>query len=170
MSVWQEIWQTVLSEFSDIPDVEQATRITLRLLMAAILGGLLGSERELSGKAAGLRTHILVAIGSTVFILVPQQTGVPAADLSRVMQGVVAGVGFLGAGAIIMGSNKEKVTGLTTAASIWITAAIGVTIGVGREATALLSTLLALSVLSTIPWIARLFQRATKKRKHAGTE
>ena len=65
--MWQEVWNTVLSEFSDIPDATQITRITLRLLVAAALGGLLGYEREKQGKSAGVRTHMLVAIGAALF-------------------------------------------------------------------------------------------------------
>ena len=156
MSVWQEIWNTVLSEFSDIPNAAELTRVTLRLLIAAILGGLLGYERELKGKAAGLRTHMLVAVGAALFVLIPQQAGASVADLTRVLQGLIAGVGFLGAGAIIMGNQQVEAKGLTTAASIWLTAAIGVAAGMGRESTAVLSTLLALLILSVIPMVERL--------------
>lgn len=153
--MWQEIWNTVLSEFSDIPDATQITRITLRLLVAAALGGLLGYEREQEGKSAGVRTHMLVAIGAALFVLIPQQAGASTADLTRVMQGLVAGVGFLGAGAIILGTKQVEARGLTTAAGIWVTAAIGVAAGMGRESTAVLSTLVALFVLSVVPWIVR---------------
>ena len=155
MSMWQEIWNTVLSEFSDIPDATQITRITLRLLVAAALGGLLGYEREQEGKSAGVRTHMLVAIGAALFVLIPQQAGASTADLTRVLQGLIAGVGFLGAGAIILGTKKVETQGLTTAAGIWVTAAIGVAAGMGRESTAVLSTLVALFVLSVVPWIIR---------------
>lgn len=153
--MWQEIWNTVLSEFSDIPDPTQITRITLRLLVAAALGGLLGYEREKQGKSAGVRTHMLVAIGAALFVLIPQQAGASTADLARVLQGLVAGVGFLGAGAIILGTNQVETRGLTTAAGIWVTAAIGVAAGMGRESTAILSTFVALVVLSVVPWIGR---------------
>ena len=155
MSMWQEIWNTVLSEFSDIPDATQITRIALRLLVAAALGGLLGYEREQEGKSAGVRTHMLVAIGAALFVLIPQQAGASAADLTRVLQGLIAGVGFLGAGAIILGTKQVETQGLTTAAGIWVTAAIGVAAGMGRESTAILSTLVALFVLSVVPWIVR---------------
>lgn len=151
--MWQEIWNTVLSEFADIPDATQVTRITLRLLVAAILGGLLGYERERQGKSAGVRTHMLVAIGAALFVLIPQQAGASGADLSRVLQGLIAGVGFLGAGAIIMGTKEVETRGLTTAAGIWVTAAIGVAAGMGRESTAVLSTLISLLILSVVPWI-----------------
>lgn len=153
--MWQEIWNTVLSEFSDIPDVTQITRIALRLLVAAALGGLLGYEREQQGKSAGVRTHMLVAIGAALFVLIPQQAGASAADISRVLQGLIAGVGFLGAGAIILGTKQVETRGLTTAAGIWVTAAIGVAVGMGRESTAVLSTLVALFILSVVPWILR---------------
>ncbi|AYL03363.1 MgtC/SapB family protein [Raoultella ornithinolytica] len=155
MEMWQEIWNTVLSEFSDVPDAEQVTRITLRLLVAATLGGLLGYEREQQGKSAGVRTHMMVAIGAALFVLIPQQAGASSADLSRILQGLIAGVGFLGTGAIIMGNREVETRGLTTAASIWVTAAIGVAAGMGRETTAVLSTLIALLILSVVPWIYR---------------
>lgn len=155
MKLWQEIWSTVLSEFSDIPDATQITRITLRLLVAAILGGLLGYEREQKGKSAGIRTHMLVAIGAAMFVLIPQQAGVSTTDLTRVLQGLIAGVGFLGAGTIIVGTQQAETRGLTTAAGIWVTAAIGVAAGMGRESTAVLCTVVALFVLSVIPWLTR---------------
>ena len=159
--MWQEVWNTVLSEFSDIPDATQITRITLRLLVAAALGGLLGYERESKGKSAGVRTHMLVAIGAALFVLIPQQAGASSADLSRVLQGLIAGVGFLGAGAIILGTKQVETQGLTTAAGIWVTAAIGVAAGMGRESTAVLSTLVALFVLSVVPWIVRRHRKLT---------
>lgn len=153
MSMWPEIWNTVQSEFSDIPDATQIVRITLRLLIAGILGGLLGYEREQKGKSAGVRTHMLVAIGAALFVLIPQQAGASTADLTRVLQGLTAGVGFLGAGAIILGSKQEDTRGLTTAAGVWVTAAIGIAAGMGRESTAVLATLVALFVLAVVPWI-----------------
>lgn len=146
--------QTVLAEFSDLGDVEQITRVLLRLLLAAVLGGVLGYERESQGKAAGIRTHMLVAMGAALFVLVPEQGGMTVADLSRVIQGVVAGVGFLGAGAILKLRSEEQVLGLTTAAGVFMTAAIGVACGLGRESTALLSTVLALAVLALVPRVA----------------
>jgi putative Mg2+ transporter-C (MgtC) family protein len=155
MDVWQEIWNTVRSEFSDIPDVAQVTLIIVRLLVAVALGGLLGWERELRGKAAGVRTHMLVAAGAALFVLIPQQAGASLADMSRVMQGLIAGVGFLGAGAIILGNQQVSTRGLTTAAGIWLTAAIGVAAGFGREATAVLATFIALLIFVAVPWALR---------------
>lgn len=155
---WQEIVDTIRQEFSDISDAAVVTRIILRLVIAAILGGLLGFEREQKGKAAGLKTHMLVALGSALFVLIPQQVGVSDADLTRVLQGLVAGIGFLGAGTIIKGNGEEQITGLTTAAGVWLTAAIGVAAGMGREATALLSTVLALLILYSVPKLMQRFE------------
>lgn len=149
--MWNRIVDTVAAEFSDAVDAEQITRILVRLLLAALLGGVLGYQREQQGKAAGIRTHMLVAMGAALFVLVPQQGGMQVADMSRVIQGVIAGIGFLGAGAIIKNKSEENVLGLTTAAGVWMTAAIGIACGLGREATAVLSTLLALAVLALVP-------------------
>ena len=148
---WQPITQTIAAEFSDVPDAAQVTRIVVRLGVAALLGGVLGWEREHAGKAAGVRTHMLVAMGAALFVLVAQQSGIAAADNSRVLQGIIAGVGFLGAGTILKGDAEGQVKGLTTAAGIWLTAAIGVAAGLGLESTAVLSTALALVVLWVIP-------------------
>jgi putative Mg2+ transporter-C (MgtC) family protein len=151
--MWNQIWGTVVAEFSDLHDVAEITRVCVRLLVAMVLGGLLGYERELRGTAAGLRTHMLVAVGAALFVLVPLQAGTQLADMSRVLQGVIAGIGFLGAGAIIK-LGEQQVRGVTTAASIWATAAIGIAAGMGREATAILSTVFALIILAAIRRVA----------------
>lgn len=148
---WQQVVDTVISEFSDLPNITEVTRITLRLLIAATLGGLLGFEREQRGKAAGMRTHMLVALGAALFVLIPQQAGISDADLTRVIQGVVVGVGFLGAGTILKSTNEETIKGLTTAAGLWLTAAIGIAAGLGREASAVLSAILALIIFYLMP-------------------
>ncbi len=163
-SVLQEVADTIVSEFSDGADAEQITRVVLRLLTAALLGGLLGWEREQQGHAAGVRTHMLVAMGAALFVLASQQMGMQADDLSRVIQGVTAGVGFLCAGTILKGDKTADVKGLTTAAGIWLTAAIGVAAGLGREFTALLGTLLALAILSLVPLVVKLFGKRQEAR------
>jgi putative Mg2+ transporter-C (MgtC) family protein len=162
--IWLEIWTAARNEFADIPDVAEATRIVLRLGMAVLLGGLLGYERERSGKAAGLRTHMLVALGAAIFVLVPLQGGMDVGDLSRVLQGVIAGIGFLGAGAIIKLGAEREIRGLTTSASIWMTAAIGVAAGMGREATAVVSTLMALFVLAVLRRVEARISESQEKR------
>lgn len=156
--IWEQVSSTIATEFSDLNDVAELTRVSVRLIIAAILGGLLGFEREQRGKSAGIKTHMLVCIGAALFVLIPQQAGlVSEADLSRVMQGIISGIGFLGAGAILKKGDDEKdLKGLTTAAGIWLTAAIGVAAGLGRESSAILCTVLALMVLIIIPKIAGL--------------
>ena len=147
---WDEVWDTVREEFTDIGDGAGIVRIVVRLLVAVALGGVLGWERESVGAPAGLRTHMLVSLGSALFVLIPLQAGMRFEDLSRVLQGITAGIGFLGAGAILKQTARNDVRGLTTAASIWLTAALGVAAGMGREATALLSTLFALVILAIL--------------------
>lgn len=157
---------TVAKDFSDVGDAEQFTRLAVRLLVAAVLGGILGLQRERHGEAAGVRTHMLVALGA-LFVLVPQQWGMDEADLSRVIQDVVAGVGFLCAGSILR-SDDDQVRGLTTAAGIWLTAATGVAAGLGREMTAALSALLALAILSMEGPLRRLAGRSEKDNEDPG--
>ena len=130
--LWVQVSETIAAEFSDVPDAAQATRIVVRLGMAALLGGLLGYEREHAGKAAGVRTHMLVAMGAALLVLTAEQAGVQPADNSRVLQGIIAGIGFLGAGTILKGDAESQVRGLTTAAGIWLTAAIGVPHDAGK--------------------------------------
>lgn len=149
------IWHTLLDEFSDLSDIEQGTRVTLRLVLAALLGGLLGLEREQQGKEAGVRTHMLVSLGAALFVMVPDIAGAMDDAMSRVIQGVVAGVGFLGAGTILKSDRHDEVRGLTTAAGIWLTAAIGVTVGMGYEATALLAAGMAFVILHLVPLLVR---------------
>ena len=164
---WQEVVETLRSEFSDITDASQLTRVTIRLVIAAVLGGILGFEREHKGKAAGVRTHMLVCMGAALFVLVPRLAGADDAALSRVVQGIVAGIGFLGAGPILKGDklNSHQVKGLTTAAGLWMTAAIGIAAGMGRETTAVLSTILALVIFSLVPRIVERFDPPEAKEK-----
>lgn len=157
--MWEQMATVVSQEFSDLPDAAEATRILLRLSLAALLGGLLGIEREAKGKAAGVRTHMMVAMGAAMFVVASQQFDIQPADMSRVLQGVIAGVGFLGAGTILKGDAESQVKGLTTAAGIWLTAAIGVAAGLGREATAVLSALLALAIFALVPHLVRFIDK-----------
>lgn len=149
----EEIWSAIVREFSDIPDASTLTLITVRLVVAAMLGGILGYERERKGRSAGVRTHMLVAVGAALFVIGPLQSGIEVGDLSRVLQGVVQGIGFLGAGAIMVRSAQHQIEGLTTAASIWATAGIGIIAGLGLEATAVLSTTIVLLILAVVPLI-----------------
>lgn len=153
------IGNTMISEFSEFDNLAEVTVVLIRMLLAAVLGGLLGLEREQRGKPAGLRTHMLVCMGAALFILIPQQAGISDEEMSRVIQGVIAGIGFLCAGAIIKGDDEQHLTGLTTAAGIWFTAAIGVAVGLGREQTAVLCAILAWIVLFVVPNFSRLLRK-----------
>lgn len=150
MAWYEQVWLTIQGEFSDLGDVDDITRIVVRLLVAILLGGLLGYERESAGASAGLRTHMLVSLGSALFVLIPLQAGMKIEDVSRVLQGVTAGIGFLGAGAILKQKDQNDIKGLTTAASVWLTAAVGIAAGMGREASAVLSALFALVILAIV--------------------
>jgi putative Mg2+ transporter-C (MgtC) family protein len=127
----------------DLPDWAQLARVSSRLIAAVVLGGILGIEREAAGKAAGLRTHILVALGAALFTVAPLEAGMTVADLSRVIQGVAAGIGFIGAGTILKRADHNEIQGLTTAAGIWLTSAIGMAVGAGRLWLPVLATILA---------------------------
>jgi len=118
--------------------------LVARLILGFVLSGLVGLEREVSLKPAGLRTHILVGLGSTLFTVLSLQA-FPGSDPSRVAASIVVGIGFLGAGTVI--KTKEKVIGLTTAATLWIVASIGVATGAGFYVLAIIATILAFSVL-----------------------
>ena len=156
MATWDTVLQTVVEEFSDLGSAREVTQLVLRLLLAALLGGLLGLQREHQGKAAGIRTHMLVAASSALIVVVSLQSGLGPDGLSRVLQGLLAGVGFVCAGAILKLEREEQVHGLTTAAGVWMTAAIGIAAGLGREMTAAVSTLLVLGILSMEGPIKRL--------------
>src|SRR4051812_13709781 len=92
MSRWARAAAAVRADFSDLPDAGQVASLVIRLLMAALLGGVLGYERERAGKTAGVRTHMLVSMGAALFVLIPQQAGAAPGDITRVLQGIVAGI------------------------------------------------------------------------------
>ena len=139
----------ILDEFSNsLPDVHDVVRVTIRLLAALIAGAVVGWQREHSHAPAGLRTHMLVCMGVTLFVLGEVPMGNDA--LSRVIQGIATGIGFLGAGAIIKMKESLEIHGLTTAAGIWMTSAIGVEIGLGRLVTAAIAVAFAWFVLAVV--------------------
>lgn len=159
----------ITAEFSDL-SVVQAAQLAVRLLIAAVLGGLIGRDREKAGKAAGVRTHLLVSVGAAAFVAVPQQSGASVADVTRILQGLVAGIGFLGAGCIWKDDTEGRVEGLTTAAGLWLTAAVGAAAGMGREVSALLVGLTGLFALSVLGRWGRPVDEATpgSKQRPAG--
>lgn len=150
MGVLDEVVAALASELG-LPDAGTMTVIVVRVLTAAILGGIIGWERESKGRAAGLKTHVLVSIGAALFVLAPLLAGIDPGDVTRVMQGIVQGIGFLGAGAILRRGRGERVEGLTTAAGIWMTAAIGMAAGMGQEMVAVITTAMALVVFTVLP-------------------
>lgn len=115
-----------------LESVDETIRIGTRLAVAAIVGVVVGYEREKLHKSAGLRTHMLVSLGAAVVAMSLGTTGVDQNASSRIIQGVLQGIGFLGAGTILKLGDKVEVRGLTTAASIWLTASLGVCAGMGR--------------------------------------
>jgi putative Mg2+ transporter-C (MgtC) family protein len=131
------------------------------MLVSTLLGMLVGWERQVGHKPAGLRTHVLVCLGSTMFVLVTRHAvrdiGGPSTDPTRIIHGVITGVGFLGAGSILR--TEGYVHGLTTAASVWMVAAIGVAVGVHAYALAGIGTGLALIVLEVFRWVERFLAR-----------
>lgn len=135
---------------ASLPSAEVTVRIVLRLLAALLAGGIIGLQRETTGKAAGLRTHMLVCAGTALFVLAAVNAGMEQDAISRVVQGLATGIGFLGAGAILKVESSNQIKGLTTAAGIWMTAALGVTIGVGQLGTAAIGTALAWFVLAVL--------------------
>jgi putative Mg2+ transporter-C (MgtC) family protein len=157
--MWDVIFSTLRDEFADLDDPAEFTRVAVRLAVAVLLGAVVGYERERHGKTAGLRTHMLVALGVALVIVSAEQTGTSVGDMTRVLQGIFAGIGFLGAGAILKIDEKERVKGLTTAASIWATAAIAAAAGLGREATAVFATLLTYVILSVLLRLEKRMQR-----------
>jgi putative Mg2+ transporter-C (MgtC) family protein len=154
MSVLDQVLDAVARELA-LPDPDTLTTIVVRVLVAALLGGMVGWEREHKGRAAGLKTHILVSIGSALFVLAPLLSDIDGAEVTRVMQGIVSGIGFLGAGAILKLDKGERIEGLTTAAGVWMTAAIGMAAGMGQEMVALATTLVALLVVGALPRLQR---------------
>jgi len=133
-----------------LPDSAEVARVSLRLLAALAVGTLIGFQRERSGKAAGLRTHMLVALGTALFVVAGLEYGMGDDAISRVIQGLITGIGFLGAGTIMKIEQAKVIHGLTTAAGIWMTAAVSITIGLGQIGTGLLAGILAWVVLAVV--------------------
>ncbi len=122
----------------------QELELVLRLLLAFALGGVLGLERERVDKPAGLRTHILVSVGSCLFTIL-SLTAFPGSDPARVASYIVAGIGFIGAGTILQ--TRERIVGITTAASLWLVASIGMAVGAGFYLLAAIATAIAYATL-----------------------
>lgn len=158
--------EAILSELkSGWPDSAQFARAIIRLTVAAALGAVIGFQRESWGKAAGLRTHMLVAVGAALFVVACVDSSMSESDLSRVIQGLATGIGFIGAGAILKLVAEREITGLTTAAGIWMTAAVGVAVGLGRLGLAAISVGLTWIILAVLGRM-----ELWKKGKQSGPE
>ena len=132
-------------------EISQVIDLLMRLGLSVVIGGLIGLERQIHGRWAGLRTHMTVSLGAAVFAIVG--AGVTSGrmeDATRVIQGVAAGIGFLGAGTILKLSDNVEVKGLTTASAIWLTAALGTAAGFGQWWVAGGGTIVALLVLAVL--------------------
>jgi putative Mg2+ transporter-C (MgtC) family protein len=141
------LWQELIY---GLPDGRHLAVVIIRVIAAVILGGILGLQREKAGKPAGLRTHMIVCLGTAVVVLACLASSMDMAGLSRVIQGIVTGIGFIGAGSILKLSEQQEIRGLTTAAGLWMTAAIGVAVGLGSLGVALIGTAATFIVLSLI--------------------
>ena len=156
----------VLKELTaGIDNPRELASVSLRLLLAALVGGVIGFERERAGKAAGLRTHMLVAVGAAIFVIAPMELGFEEDALSRIIQGLVTGIGFLGGGAILKSSRKVDVEGLTTAAGIWLTAGLGVAVGLGGLGIALICVALAWIILTVLFKLEKRMKKSPEAEK-----
>lgn len=151
-----------------IPDGAQLARISIRLLLSAILGAVVGIQREQTGKPAGLRTHMLVALGATLFVLVPVELSAGADAVSRAIQGVATGIGFIGGGAILKLSAEREVRGLTSAAVIWMTAAAGVAVGLGELGVAVIGIFFTWIILTLVGSVERKIERKAERTSEPG--
>src|SRR6185369_14529677 len=130
-----------------LPDRRQLALVLIRVIAATLFGAIVGLQRERARKPAGLRTHMLVCLGTAVIVLAGSGAGMSTDGLSRVIQGIVTGIGFVGAGSILKLSEQREIKGLTTAAGLWMTAIIGIAVGLGALGLAVIGTVLTLLVL-----------------------
>ena len=138
------LWHELTAGF---PDRERFIVVMLRVFAAVLLGAIVGIEREQAGKPAGVRTHMLVSLGTAVVVIACQDATMNLDGLSRVIQGIVTGIGFIGAGTILKLNEEREIQGLTTAAGLWMTAAIGVAVGLGILGLAVIGTLVTVLIL-----------------------
>ena len=143
--------------------------LILRVVLSAILGGLIGLEREYRSKEAGFRTHYLVALGAALFMIVSaygfadvQMTDAHRWDVSRIAAQVVSGIGFIGAGTIIFRKSENILSGLTTASGLWVVAAIGLACGGGMYTLAIVSTILVLAGFEAFNYFLSEFDKHMK--------
>ncbi|HVS76907.1 MAG TPA: MgtC/SapB family protein [Steroidobacteraceae bacterium] len=141
------LWQQLSGS---LPTPDQVVRVALRLVAALLVGTVIGFQRQLSHKPAGLRTHLLVALGTALLVVAAVNAGLQSSGVARVIQGLITGIGFIGGGTILKLTREHEIRGLTTAAGIWLTAAASVAAGLGEFADAFIGTLFAWAVLAAL--------------------
>lgn len=161
----ESFWRELTAGLGDLAAV---ARVAARLVVAMLLGAIVGWERERAGQYAGLRTHMLVALGAALFVVIGAQGHSDVDATTRVIQGIATGIGFIGAGAVLKVADAREIRGITTAASIWVTAAVGTAAGLGFPGVAALSVGLAWIVLTVVGKLERRYLPA--RDRDAGRE
>jgi putative Mg2+ transporter-C (MgtC) family protein len=155
-SAWSEITDNA-------PDIHQLVRVTIRLFSALVIGTAIGLQRELTHKPAGLRTHMLVGLGTALFVVGATEYGMQGDSIAKIVQGIATGIGFLGGGAILKLTTEKEIHGLTTAAGIWMTAGASAAAALGQLSVALVGTLFGLLVLIVFHKIEKELGHRAKK-------
>jgi putative Mg2+ transporter-C (MgtC) family protein len=151
------LWEELTAGLANPDDL---LRVAIRLIAAIVCGGIMGLKRVSPQKPAGLRTHILVCLGTTVLLLLCSAAALSPEGTSRVIEGVVIGIGFLGAGSILKLSEEHLIHGLTASARIWTTAVVGTAVGLGRIGIALITAVLTVLIL----WAIGMLEGRVQKR------
>ncbi len=161
--LWEELTR-------GLGDSRQLIQVLSRLFASILFGATIGFQRELVGKPAGIKTHILVTLGTTLFVLSCSVFAMNSDGLSRVIQGIVTGIGFIGTGSILKINAERDIQGLTTAASVWMAAAIGVTVGLGLLGIALIATILTLIILTVVSSLEKKFAYKVTEKNNLSNE
>ena len=155
----------IFIDWANLIDHQQWQTEVLRMSLAAILGGSLGLERQINGHWAGLRTHMAVSMGAAIYVIAALGVApAPLPDATRVIQGIAAGIGFLGAGTILKLSDKVEVKGLTTASSIWLAAALGTSAGLAKYSLAISATIMSLFILALLRPLEKRFAPESRRQ------
>lgn len=162
---------SMIDWFSNHDGVQEFGTNIVRLFIAVVLGGVLGMDRQLHGRWAGIRTHMMVSLGAAIFTIAALTTAPnDSNDVTRVIQGIAAGIGFLGAGTILKLSSEVEVKGLTTASSIWLAAALGAVAGLGQFALAVAAGLMSLFVLAMLRPLTKAIGKSNISNKDASDD
>ncbi len=143
----EEFWRNIVADW---PETASLLNVIFRMGLASAVSALPGIQRERLGMPAGLRTHMLVSVGAALFMLASEEAGASVDAQTRIVQGLATGIGFLGAGAILKSKDENHIHGLTTAASIWFTAALGAAVGSGRIWLPIVASVMALMILALL--------------------